>query len=73
MNQELIQLVNDTSQNQRILNKLFGIRLLDGRIQGKIVDGANPVYWRDISELCVLHQNIIKNWIALGGEIEGED
>jgi len=72
MNDDLVDLVNKSSKEKGIGNRLYGIKKINGIVHCKIVDSDYPVYWISLHELCSFHEKIIQGWINTGGEIDGE-
>lgn len=72
MNRELLSFINDACEKKDLVNRLFGIRIKDGVIEGLIDPDGQDRFWLNEWTLCATHQELIHNWLDLGGSIENE-
>jgi hypothetical protein len=70
---EFLAEVNRLSQEDGMVNRLYGIKRVNGFVFGKIIDkddcGFPPeesMWWLPLYKLCSAHQNIIEKCLFLG-------
>ena len=58
----LLEVVNKITKDNGLLNKLYGIKRINGTIHGRISPDDEEVYWLPKSQLCTLHERLIDTW-----------
>lgn len=64
---DLLLLINESSKNKGLGNRLYGLRRKNGVIEGKIVEGEREEYWIPKCRLCSYHEKLIDKWEVLQG------
>lgn len=65
---DLLDFINKSSKDKNICNRLYGIRRVNGVIEGRILPEYNEVYWLPKHQLCPYHEKLIDKWFALNPE-----
>lgn len=56
--------VNKSSEEKQILNRLYGLKNIHGKIYGQVVKNKEEC-WLPLEQLCTYHEMLIKKFMKL--------
>lgn len=69
---ECLAYVNKCSESDKIINRLHGLKKINGQVFGRILPHDEDLFWLPIHQLCNRHEEYISKWLKLGGKIEDD-